>query len=136
MKAATLNLAPENVSLMMRRKSENASQPTAAEAHVIRLLDILGERYVFEKGLLSETTHYIVDFYFPKPRKLCLEVDGKYHNDRRAYDACRDAFIRDKRNMNLVRITNEQAMELNLDSMIALLDKHSRTPRLGRERTT
>jgi very-short-patch-repair endonuclease len=126
MKTVNLNLLPDNVSLMMRRKKENQSLPTPAEAHVIRLLDLLGEKYVFEKGLLTGDRFYIVDFYFPKPRKLCLEVDGKYHNDRRAYDERRDSFIRNKRKMNMVRITNERAMGLDLDDMIKLLDDNSK----------
>lgn len=126
MKLAELNLDPENVSLMMRRKNENKSRPTPAEAHVIHLLDLLGEKYIFEKGLLTEDKFYIVDFYFPKPRKLCVEVDGKYHDDRLAYDEHRDSFIRDKRKMNMVRITNEQAMDLDLDGLIKLLDANSK----------
>lgn len=126
MKTATLNLAPENVSLMMRRKSENASAPTIAEAHVISLLDSMDEKYSFEKGLLNEQRFYLVDFYFPKPRKLCLEIDGKYHEDRRAYDECRDSFIRNKRKMNLVRITNEQAMKLDRNGLKKILDDNSR----------
>lgn len=124
MKTVRLDLSPRTMGLLMRRQHENRREKTPAEAHVFELLESLGIKYVFEKGVLRKHSFYLVDFYFPKPRKLCLEIDGKYHDtpEQRIKDRNRDNFIRNKRNMRVLRITNEQAFALNAEQLMALID--------------
>lgn len=122
-KTVALNYSRENQSLMVKRQKENRSEPTPAEAHVIGLLDTMGERYVFEKGLFTAHKFFLVDFYFPKPRKLCLEIDGAYHDSpaQKAKDKTRDKFIRTKRKMKVKRITNDHALSLTAQQLFNLI---------------
>lgn len=126
MKTLTLNTSRANQSLLARRRNKNRKSPTPAESHVKSLLDDLGEKYIFEKGLMTEKRFYLVDFYFPKPRKLCLELDGPCHELRKHYDAVRDNFICTKRKMRVLRISNEHALGLNKEKLLALLSLNSR----------
>jgi very-short-patch-repair endonuclease len=107
----------------MRRQNQNRRSKTPAEAYVCSLLDDMRARYQFEKGLLTKKRFYLVDFYFPSPVKLCLEIDGGYHNEpeQRRKDERRDNFIRNKRKMRVVRITNEHAMSLTREQLANLI---------------
>ncbi len=125
MKTCNLDLTPRTKSIMARRQNENRREKTPAEAHVITLLESLGVEYVFEKGVLRRKSFYLVDFYFPRPRKLCLEIDGGYHNtpEQKAKDRIRDRFITRSRKMRVTRLTNEQAFALNAEQLLAIIDK-------------
>lgn len=123
MKGVVLNYSRENQSLMVKRQKENRGEPTPAEAHIIALLDTMGEHYVFEKGIFTAHKFFLVDFYFPKPRKLCLEIDGAYHDSpaQMAKDKARDKFIRTKRKMRVSRITNEHALSLTAQQLLNII---------------
>lgn len=118
-----LNLSPENQSLLAKRRNALIARSTNAELYVQSLLDELGEDYKAQKGFLSGTTHYIVDFYLPHPKRLCLEVDGGYHSDsaQMAYDARRDKFLREVRGFRVLRITNEDAFALDAKALKELI---------------
>lgn len=77
-----------------------------------------------QKGFLSTTTHYIVDFYIPQ-RKLCIEVDGEHHTQepQMSYDSVRDQYLSLVRGFKILRIPNAQAMKIDsgeLSNMISL----------------
>lgn len=101
------------------------SNPTEAEYLVKKALDNIGVKYVFQKGFLREKTIRLVDFYFPSPNMVCLEVDGGYHKAQLEYDKYREVMVKRQRKNNLtfVRITNEWVFEQKnlLDSLILLL---------------
>lgn len=121
-----LNTSPENQSRMYRLQNEHRLEPTLSELHVMGLLKELGERYIFEKGVFTDRTFFLVDFYLPKPRKLCLEIDGGYHKAQLYYDTMRDNFLRKERKMKVLRITNEVAETLNAKELLALINAASR----------
>lgn len=86
------------------------------------LLSELGERFVFEKGVFATHSFFLVDFYLPRPRKLCLEIDGGYHKGQLYYDTMRDNFLRNERKMKVLRITNEVAETMNAKELLALIN--------------
>jgi very-short-patch-repair endonuclease len=61
---------------------------------------------------------YILDFWIPSAG-LCIEVDGPCHNDRKAYDANRDAVLRGRK-IRTMRFT-AQEVNNNLNAVVALI---------------
>lgn len=116
-----LNNTPEMQRLLASRQKHHRAHPTPAEAHVMDLLESMGERFIFQKGFHTTNRFFIVDFYLPKRRKLCLEVDGAYHELFAAYDRKRDAFLTACRGFRVIRITNEHALNLTADQLRALI---------------
>ncbi len=88
----------------------------------MQLLNNLGERFVFEKGVLANKTFFIIDFYLPKPRKLCIEVDGRYHDNRKEYDAMKDEFLTKNRNFNVLRISNDAALAMDANELLHIIN--------------
>lgn len=86
--------------------------PTPAEQAVKQALDKLKVEYTFQKGFLRDKTTRLVDFYIMNSRfghRICLEIDGKYHEGQRQYDAYRESRIMAQRKTptRFVRLTNE-----------------------------
>ena len=109
------------MSLAMRRAKDLVKRATPAEKHVRSLLDEMGIRYTFQKVFCTEKRFFIVDFYLPKPHKLCLELDGSSHRNRWKYDAWRDEFLVRVRKLRVYRMPNENALELNAQGLKARL---------------
>lgn len=84
---------------------------------------MLGEYFFHQKGFYSERTHYIVDFYLPKRRKLCLEIDGIHHETlpQLAYDSVRDRFLTEKRGFRVIRISNRQVENMSPSELLAII---------------
>jgi very-short-patch-repair endonuclease len=79
--------------------------------------DVFGES-IFRKALLSHNIHYqrqkvvgqfIVDFYLPK-RNLIVEIDGKYHADRKEYDEMRENWLKTQGYI-ILRFTDNQVID-------------------------
>ena len=89
--------------------------PTAAELAVKSALEILGIKFVFQKGFLRRETVRIVDFYLPSPNLICIEVDGKYHENQQSYDRYREKEIQAQRKgkIRFIRLTNEWVFQQN-----------------------
>jgi very-short-patch-repair endonuclease len=51
---------------------------------------------------------FIVDFYTPDAR-LAIEVDGRSHDGREAYDAARQAYL-EARGVRVLRLTNDDVL--------------------------
>lgn len=119
-----LNLSPENQSLLATRRNRLLTRQTPAEMHVGALLTQLGIRHMPQKGFFTATAHFIVDFYLPKPMRICLEIDGGYHLDAEqvAYDARRTAYLENERGFLVLRLTNEQALALDANSLFGFLN--------------
>jgi very-short-patch-repair endonuclease len=107
---------------MLRTQNENRHDITPSEQHVMDLLTELGERFIFEKAVFATHTFFLIDFYLPKPRKLCIEIDGPYHAKQVWYDRQRDEFLTKERKMKVLRITNERADRLNKNQLLELIN--------------
>lgn len=72
-------------------------------------------KYKFQRGFIKGGYFAIVDFYVPS-RKLCIEVDGEYHNtpEQQRKDKHRDNWLKTVRKLIVKRITNEQAVKMTL----------------------
>ena len=83
---------------------------TLAEKRMQGILDELDLRYMFQKGFFASGFHCIVDFYIPKPYKLCIEINGSAHDDSSARyrDAAKERYLVNKRGFNFLSVTNEE----------------------------
>lgn len=79
-------------------------------------------KFQFQRGFIKGGYFAIVDFYIPS-RKLCIEIDGEYHNDpeQQRKDKHRDNWLRTARKMKVRRITNKQAINMSLNEIKQLL---------------
>ncbi len=118
-----LNTSRENQSILAKRRNKLLANMTTAEKRILELLTQMNERFISQKGFFSIRTHYIVDFYLPKRKKLCLEVDGPYHLDQAQieYDKRRDKFLTDSRGFRVIRITNDQALIISREELLKLI---------------
>lgn len=94
----------EHQRLLAHYRKENI--PTKYEEEFARVLDTYDVYYIQQKGFLAGAhTCYIADFYLPKPKKLIIEIDGEYHQDRKWFDEQRDKYFL-TRGIKTVRIYN------------------------------
>lgn len=101
------------------RKSELVRKITKSEECFKNRLDDLGIRYIFQKGFIGGDFYCIVDFYLPKPYKLCIEIDGGYHNseEQKRKDWAKDKYLRGRK-MRVLRIKNEDVLTADIQSLI------------------
>jgi len=94
---------------LIRKKNYLIENSTESEDIIFGLLEDLKYRFVFQKAFLTDRFS-IVDFYLPKPYFLCIEIDGKYHEDENQIkkDRIRESYLTKTRRMRLLRITNEK----------------------------
>lgn len=112
----------EKQQTLFARLKERRSNRTQAELYVQSLLSELPYKFIPEKGFIQGDYYCFVDFYLPKPLKVCLEVDGGYHNTdkQKARDKRKTKYL-EKRGFKVVRITNEQAFGLTPSSLKKLI---------------
>lgn len=105
---------------LAKYQAEARKKPTAAEAIVKSALDNIGINYVFQKGFLRGKTIRLVDFYFPGKYRICLEVDGEYHDLQKDYDDYRERKIIEQRKFPLrfVRVPNSWVFEMSGKNML------------------
>lgn len=85
---------------------------TKAVAKVANQLEAAGIKAIREKGFMADhNTFVLVDLYLPKPYKLCIEVDGGYHEIRKDKDKAKDKYLTEVRNFKVLRVSNEQVLE-------------------------
>ncbi len=97
---------------------------TKAEVHLNRLLAATTLRYKFQKLWTAGDGFYISDFYFFKSH-CAIEVDGGYHEtiDAQIQDSFKETYLA-KRGVRTIRIVNEEALDLDKDSIIEWLTKN------------
>lgn len=106
-----------SVSLKIRRnnvfRKRLISNPTVYETKFKKLLDEINIRYMFQKGFIKGDLHCIVDFYLPKPYKLCIEIDGEYHNElsQVAKDINRNKYLGGFREFTVLHFTNKEVSD-------------------------
>lgn len=93
-----------------KRKQSLKNRPTLSEIFFRRKLDSLKIKYIFQKGFIAGDNYCIVDFYLPKPYKICVEINGGYHDsiDQTIKDAWRYKYL-NERNFRVWVLTNEEA---------------------------
>lgn len=104
--------------VLFKRLSYLRSNSTDSEKATIKILDELKIKYIFQKGFLEGDYYCIVDFYIPKPYKICLEVDGLYHEFIKERDMRKENYLRNYRNFNVLRIKNEDVSHQNIYSLL------------------
>jgi len=90
--------------------------PTKAELIVQIYLEKIGVRAIFQKGFLKPF-HRIVDFYIPS-LMLIIEVDGNSHRKTRKNDRIKDERWFNERDMDTLRITNQQVYSGKFKEML------------------
>jgi very-short-patch-repair endonuclease len=74
-------LDQEKFNCFQRFRSRLLKNKTKAELRFESLLIELGLKFKVQKGLLDKSkTFAILDYYLPKPYRLAIELDGKYHD--------------------------------------------------------
>jgi len=113
----------EKQATLFGRLKDLKSRPTKYELRIKELLEQLGIKFIFQKGFINGDYYCIVDFYLPKPYKICIEVDGEYHftDDMRKRDARKDSYLR-SRNFNVMRIRNEFANTIEPSQLLELIN--------------
>lgn len=77
---------------------------------------------MFQKGFIKGPNYVIVDFYIPS-LKLCIEVDGGYHNTKKqiARDLNKDEYLTKYRKFKLLRMTNADAENISMKALKSIL---------------
>lgn len=94
-------------------------QQTPAEKTLwtyIRNRQLYGRKFLRQHPIIYESNrnnHYffVADFYC-KEEKLVIELDGPIHNYQREKDKRRDLILK-SRNLNVLRIKNEELVNIN-----------------------
>ena len=83
---------------------------TRAEKIVYDYLSDNDVKFIFQKGFISGSNYVIVDFYLPKPYKVCIEIDGGYHNTTKQQhrDRNRDDYLINERGFRVYHFLNSQ----------------------------
>ena len=102
------------------RKKRLTENITPAEKIFKDRLDSLGVRYFFQKGFIKGDFYCIVDFYIPKPHKICIEIDGGYHNtpEQKRKDWAKDKYLT-SRKTRVVRIKNEDVETFDIVGLLS-----------------
>ena len=98
----------EKQKTLFKRQLELRKNPTEAELQFKAKLDAKGLKYIFERGFIVGDFYCFVDFYLPKPYKICFEIDGGYHStdEQKRKDWAKDQYLK-SRGFKVVRIKNE-----------------------------
>jgi very-short-patch-repair endonuclease len=119
-KLQTPEIFREKQRTLFPRKRKLADKITPSEQIFMDRLDQLGIRYMFQKGFIAGDFYCIVDFYIPKPHKICIEIDGPYHNtpEQKRKDWAKDKYLV-SRKTRVVRIKNEDATTFDIQSLLS-----------------
>jgi very-short-patch-repair endonuclease len=95
---------------MRKRRRNLEHHQTEAEKKFGARLEALGVYFMAQKGFVAKGFSCIVDFYFPAPSRLCIEIDGGYHSTPKQIDkdAAKDRYLEDVRGFRIWRIKNDE----------------------------
>lgn len=110
----------EKQKTLFKRKKSLVEKATDSEIQFKNILDENNIRYIFQKGFIQGNNYCIVDFYLPKPHKICIEIDGPYHDreDQKRKDFYRDKYLKE-RGFRVVRIKNENVLNFDVLSLFS-----------------
>lgn len=66
---------------LFKRQNDLRSKPTESELIFKKRLEENNIKFIFQKCFIGQDYYCIVDFYLPKPFKVCIEIDGGYHDE-------------------------------------------------------
>ena len=100
--------------LCAERRNELLNKQTESEKVFQKKLEHLKIPFIAQKGFIAGDNFCIVDFYLPKPFKLCIEIDGAYHNTERQQwrDANKNFYLEKQRKFRVLRLSNEEAINV------------------------
>lgn len=101
----------------MKYKYQLLKNQTEAEKEFAKIMTRLNIRVMAQKGFYSGNGAYIVDFYIPKPYKICIEIDGNSHEGKEDYDLRRTNYLTQERPFRVVRFSNEEVFLLSDDEI-------------------
>jgi len=92
---------------LFSRKKTLLERETPSEKRFRERLKEAKVHFIPQKAFIAGDFYCIVDFYLPKPHRICIEIDGGYHDtvEQRAADARKDAYLKG-RGFKVVRINN------------------------------
>lgn len=105
------------------RRTELLKSKTKSEKQFGNILSSFGIKFSEQKGFIRGNGFYIVDFYLPKPFKICIEIDGKIHDlpHVKKRDILKDNYLRKERGFRVIRIKNEFIQSLPKDKNLFLM---------------
>ena len=109
--------------VFLREKAAQMSKrPTGAEAFFKRKLQEAGIKFKFQSTYNIQGIKGIFDFYLPDHNTV-IEVDGGYHNstDQKQTDDIKDFICETRLKRNMIRLTNETAMQMNIEDVKNLI---------------
>ncbi len=116
-----ISIKDKQLTLYSRLK-QLKDKATVSELSFKARLDKTGIKYIFQKGFIAGDGYYIVDFYLPKPYKICIEIDGGYHSTQQQidYDTRKDRYL-SNRGFKVIRILNENVELFELETLNSLI---------------
>lgn len=119
---------------LFERKKRLLAKQTPSELKIAALLTSLNINFIPQKAFIAHGFYCFVDFYLPKPIRVCIEVDGGYHTtpEQTIKDKGRDKYL-NLRGFHVVRITNESANSMQAEELQTLITKTALKPRQKKE---
>lgn len=106
----------EKQKTLFKRQSCLRLMPTQSELLFKQRLEKRNIKFIFQKCFINKDYYCIVDFYLPKPNKIAIEIDGKYHNTHTQIykDNYKDKYLTEIRDFKVIRIKNEDVLTFDL----------------------
>jgi very-short-patch-repair endonuclease len=101
--------------LCSKRRYDLLKNPTESELRFKQRLEANNIKFMFQKGFIQGNNFCIADFYFPRPLKIVVEIDGEYHEtDKQKHrDANKDYYYK-QRKFRVIRIKNSEVENFDL----------------------
>ena len=110
----------ERQAKLLKYKSELLKKMTKEQVKVCEALKSVSIKHMKEKGFYSHDYFYFIDVYIKKPHKICVEIDGKYHESeqQQSKDRRKDWILRNKKGFKVVRITNDKVSKMTYKEIV------------------
>lgn len=116
-------LGPYKQRLISQYKKGVKKSP--GECRINKLLQSIRVRALWQKGFgINFDSFVFVDFYFPKPLRVCLEIDGESHDDekQKLKDRERDNYLCIIRGFRVRRISEHAALTMKANELKKMID--------------
>lgn len=113
----------EKQRLASKRQRELRDNMTLAEKALQLKLKKIPIKFISQKCFYAGDYFCIVDFYIPKPFKICIEVDGGYHDtgEQKERDDRKELYLMRDRGFRVLRLTNELAMSIKTEELAEII---------------
>lgn len=113
----------EKQKTLFQRAKKLRENATDAEKAFEKKLLALNVKFIFQKGFINDDYYCIVDFYLPRPHKLCIEIDGGYHLTpaQQKKDKAKDRYLKNVRGFKVLRLTNKEAERITSNEIHKLI---------------